>query len=95
MQTITCAIALISKDCQSRYPRPVRPAIISAATTISHAMPMPTAIPVTIDGTTFNNAADNLVYLANNNVNATINVTNGSKFEYPSTISGTKSLSGS
>src|SRR5688572_28330133 len=43
---------------------------------------------VTIDGTTFNNAADNLVY-ATHTGPLTFNVSNSSSFSYPSSVSGT------
>lgn len=42
---------------------------------------------VTIDATTFNGAADNLVQLENLNTNATLNVVNNSQFIYPASIS--------
>jgi uncharacterized repeat protein (TIGR01451 family) len=42
---------------------------------------------VTINGTTFNNAAEDLVHLDNTNTNVTFNVTNSSQFSYPSSIS--------
>ena len=43
---------------------------------------------VAIDGTTFNNAADNLVY-ATHTGPLTLNVSNSSSFSYPSSVSGT------
>ena len=50
MHTMTWAMLPIWNDCHRRYPSPVSPAIISDATTISQAIPMPTAMPVTMEG---------------------------------------------
>jgi hypothetical protein len=41
---------------------------------------------VTIDGTTFNGASEDLVHLENNNTNVTFTVTNSSVFQYPATV---------
>jgi hypothetical protein len=41
---------------------------------------------VTLDGTTIDGAAEDLVHLQNNNVNATLTVTNNSQFSYPASV---------
>ncbi|CAG0931221.1 Collagenase ColH [Thermoflexales bacterium] len=43
---------------------------------------------VTIDGTTFNGASEDLIHLENNNVNVTLNVINSSQFSHPASIGG-------
>ena len=43
----------------------------------------------TISGTTFDNAADDLVHFVNNNTNGNLTVNSSSSFVYPSSVSGT------
>lgn len=43
---------------------------------------------ITIDGTAFDNASEDLVHLDNTNANATLTVTNSSSFSYPTSVGG-------
>lgn len=43
---------------------------------------------ISLNGSTFNGASEDLVHLENNNTNVTLNVTGSSQFSYPATVGG-------